>query len=293
MQLETLKVFCDVVETKSFSKAAVLNFISQSAVSQQMRALEEKYDHRLVERGKRNLAPTLAGQVLYEVAKDVLTRLDSMEQRLQRLSKSVTGEVHVATIYSVGMHGLHSYVTEFMKQYPSARVRMEYARANRVYEAVLGNVADIGIVAYPARRSGIEILPFTEDELVIVCHPKHPFAKQESVRTKQMEGQDFVGFERDIPTRRAIDRILREADTRVNMVMEFDNIDTIKQAVEIGGGISILPRVSVEQEADLGTLAVAEFAGVQHRRSLGLLIKRGRDIPTAMQRLLDVFTKAS
>jgi DNA-binding transcriptional LysR family regulator len=286
MHLETLKVFCDVVETKSFSKAAVLNFISQSAVSQQMRALEEKYDHKLIERGKRNLAPTLAGQILYEVAKDVLTRLDGMEQRLQKLSKSVVG-----TIYSVGMHELHEHLAEFMRQYPGARVRIEYSRVNRIYEAVLGNLADIGIVAYPARRSGIQILPFKSDELVMVCQPTHALARLKKVEIRQLEGQDFVSFERDIPTRRAVDRILRDQEVKVNIVMELDNVDTIKRAVEIGSGIAILPRMSVAPEVGLGTLVAIEFAGERHLRPLGILIKRGREIPTAMQRLLDVLTR--
>ena len=291
MQLETLKVFCDVVETKSFSKAAVLNFISQSAVSQQMRALEEKYDHKLIERGKRNLTPTLAGQILYEVSKDLLTRLQGMEQRLQKLSKNVVGEVRLATIYSVGMHELHEHLTEFMQQYPGARVRIEYSRANRIYEAVLGNMADIGIVAYPARRSGIQIVPFKSDELVVVCHPTHALARLKQVEIRQLEGQDFVSFERDIPTRRAVDRILRDQNVKVNIVMELDNIDTIKRAVEIGSGVAILPSQSVASEVALKSLVAVEFAGERHLRPLGLLIKRGREIPTAMQRLLDVLAR--
>ena len=288
MQLETLKVFCDVVETKSFSKAAVLNFVSQSAVSQQMRSLEEKYDQKLVERGKRNLSPTMAGQVLYEVAKDVLLRLEAMETRLQQLSKSVVGEVRVATIYSVGMHELHPYLTEFMRRYPGARVRMEYSRANRIYEAVVGNTADVGIVAYPARRSGIEILPFKQDELVLVCSPEHPFARYRKVEMTKLAGQPFIAFERDIPTRRAVDRILKSHKIKVKMVMEFDNVETIKRAIEINAGVSVLPNMTVSREVALGTLTTVRFAKESHFRPLGVLVKRGRDIPTVMKRFLDV-----
>lgn len=288
MQLETLKVFCDVVETKSFSKAAVLNFISQSAVSQQMRSLEEKYDHKLIERGKRNLSATLAGQILYEVAKDVLLRIDGMEQRLQQLSKSVIGEVRVATIYSVGMHELHPYLTEFMRRYPGAKIRMVYDRANRIYDAVVGNTADVGIVAYPARRSGLEILPFKNDELVLVCHPTHPFARLKKVDVRKLAGQPFVGFERDLPTRRAVDRILRSHRVKVKFGLELDNLETIKRAIEIDSGISILPSITVEREVDLGTLAAVRFAKQSYLRPLGILIKRGREIPTVMQRFLDV-----
>ncbi len=288
MQLETLKVFCDVVETKSFSKAAVLNFVSQSAVSQQMRSLEEKYDQKLVERGKRNLSPTMAGKVLYEVAKDVLLRLEAMETRLQQLSKSVVGEVRVATIYSVGMHELHPYLTEFMRRYPGARVRMEYSRANRIYEAVVGNAADVGIVAYPARRSGIEILPFKQDELVLVCSPEHPFARYRKVEMTKLAGQPFIAFERDIPTRRAVDRILKSHKIKVKMVMEFDNVETIKRAIEINAGVSVLPNMTVSREVALGTLTTVRFAKESHFRPLGVLVKRGRDIPTVMKRFLDV-----
>ncbi len=288
MQLETLKVFCDVVETKSFSKAAVLNFVSQSAVSQQMRSLEEKYDQKLVERGKRNLSPTMAGQVLYEVAKDVLLRLEAMETRLQQLSKSVVGEVRVATIYSVGMHELHPYLTEFMRRYPGARVRMEYSRANRIYEAVVGNTTDVGIVAYPARRSGIEILPFKQDELVLVCSPEHPLARYRKVEMAKLAGQPFIAFERDIPTRRAVDRILKSHKIKVKMVMEFDNVETIKRAIEINAGVSVLPNMTVSREVALGTVATVRFAKESHFRPLGVLVKRGRDIPTVMKRFLDV-----
>jgi DNA-binding transcriptional LysR family regulator len=288
MQLETLKVFCDVVETKSFSKAAVLNFVSQSAVSQQMRSLEEKYDQKLVERGKRNLSPTMAGRVLYEVAKDVLLRLEAMETRLQQLSKSVVGEVRVATIYSVGMHELHPYLTEFMRRYPGARVRMEYSRANRIYEAVVGNTTDVGIVAYPARRSGIEILPFKQDELVLVCSPEHPLARYRKVEMAKLAGQPFIAFERDIPTRRAVDRILKNHKIKVKMVMEFDNVETIKRAIEINAGVSVLPNMTVSREVALGTVATVRFAKESHFRPLGVLVKRGRDIPTVMKRFLDV-----
>jgi DNA-binding transcriptional LysR family regulator len=288
MQVESLKVFCDVVESQSFSKAAVLNFISQSAVSQQIRGLEEKFEQRLIERGKRNLGPTQAGQLLYEAAKDVLARLEGLEQRLQKISRSVSGTVRLATIYSVGLHEMHPYLTEFMRRYPGVRVRVEYDRSNRIYDAVAGNAVDIGIVAYPARRSGVDILPFKSDELVLVCPPEHPLAGFQRVDIRKLTGQAFIAFDRDIPTRRAIDRILRENGVHLNVTMEFDNIETIKRAIEIGAGVSILPRITVEREVTLGALCAVPFVKPSHARPLGILVKRGREVPTAMQRFLDV-----
>ncbi|MFH1145147.1 MAG: LysR family transcriptional regulator [Candidatus Eisenbacteria bacterium] len=288
MQIESLKVFCDVVESKSFSKAAVLNFVSQSAVSQQIRSLEERYEQKLVERGKRNLTPTPAGEILYEVARDVLTRLESMEHRLRELSDSVGGTVRVATIYSVGLHEFRPYLTEFMRRYPGVRVRVEYNRANRIYDDVVGNAVDVGIVAYPARRSGIEIHPFRSDELVLVCPPNHPFAGYRKIDLGKLTGQPFIAFDRDIPTRRAIDKILRENGVNVRVVMEFDNIETIKRAIEIDTGVSILPAMTVEREVAMKSLAAVHFSRGTYRRPLGLLLKKGREIPTAMQRFIEV-----
>lgn len=288
MQLESLKVFCDVVKSQSFSKAAVLNFVSQSAVSQQIRSLEEKYEHKLIERGKRNLAPTQAGQILYETAQEILGRLEEMERQLQDLSRRVLGTVRIATIYSVGLHELHAHVTEYMRRYPDVKVRIEYHRANRIYDQVVGNLTDIGIVAYPARRSGIRILPFREDELAVICPPTHPLARQRRTDLRSLIGQPFVTFERTLPTRRALDRILREAGVKVQLAMEIDNIETIKRAIEIGAGLSILPLAAVEREVSLGTLAAVRFARGAHMRPLGILVKRARQIPPAVGRFVEL-----
>jgi len=293
MQIESLKVFCDVVESKSFSKAAVLNFISQSAVSQQIRGLEERYEQKLIERGKRNLTPTPAGEILYEIARDVLARLEGMEHRLRELTRSVGGTVRVATIYSVGLHEFQPYLSEYMRRYPGVRVRVEYNRSNRIYDDVVGNAVDIGIVAYPARRSGIDIQPFRSDELVLVCPPGHPFTAYKKIEMRKLAGQPFIAFDRDIPTRRAIDKILRDNEVRVRIAMEFDNIETIKRAIEIDTGISILPSMTVQREVAMHSLALVHFARGSYQRPLGILVKRGRRIPTAMQRFIDILLERS
>jgi DNA-binding transcriptional LysR family regulator len=291
MQIESLKIFCDVIETQSFSRAASLNGISQSAVSQQIRGLEERYRRRLIERGKRNLAPTEAGRIFYEGAKEILDRFRIMENRLQILSQIVTGSLKVATVYSVGLHELPPYVKEFIKKYPSASIHIEYARVNRIYEALIANIVDIGIVAYPAARPGIEVLPFKTDEMVLITHPSHPLARRESVELKALAGENFVGFEKDIPTRRAIDRLLRAAHVSVRMVMEFDNVETIKRAVEIDAGISIVPRATVANEVKAGTLKAISLVGKGFRRPLGILVKKGRERSQVMERFIELLQR--
>jgi DNA-binding transcriptional LysR family regulator len=286
MQLETLKIFCDVIETQSFSKAASLNYISQSAVSQQIRGLEDKYDRRLIERGKRSLAPTQAGQILYQGSKDLLERFRLVENRLQVLSNAIAGPLRVAVIYTVGLHELPPFVKEFLRRYHSANIHIEYDRANRIYDSVAANAVDLGIVAYPVRRSGIDILPFREDQLVLIVHPEHPLAKHRRVEIRKLAGQRFVAFEKDIPTRRAVDRVLRRQGVAVDIVMEFDNVETIKRAVEINAGLAIVPALTVEAEVRNGTLLAIDFPRGAFLRQVGILVKKGKERTAVMEKFI-------
>ncbi len=288
MQIETLKIFCDVIETQSFSKAAMLNYISQSAVSQQIRGLEEKYDRKLIERGKRNLAPTQAGRILYDSAREILERYRMMENRIQVLSKTIAGSLRVATVYSVGLHELPPYMTEFLRRYPSANIHVEYSRANKIYDDLVSGTVDLGIVAYPVRRTGIEVILFREDQLVLICDPENPLAKQKRVELPKIARARFIAFERDIPTRRAIDRILRQRGVPVEIVMEFDNIETIKRAVEIGAGMSIVPSMTVQSEIQTGALVAIELAGGDFRRPLGVISKKGKEKTQVMEKFIEV-----
>lgn len=291
MQVETLKIFCDVIETQSFSKAAMLNYISQSAVSQQIRGLEEKYDRKLIERGKRNLAPTQAGKLLYEGAREILERFRMMENRIQVLSKTIAGSLRVATVYSVGLHELPPYLKEFLRRYPSANIHVEYSRANKIYDDLVSGTIDLGIVAYPVRRSGIEVVPFREDLLVLIVAADHPLAKSKKVEIQKIARSRFIGFERDIPTRRAIDRLLRQRGVPVEIVMEFDNIETIKRAVEIGAGVSIVPAMTVKAEVQNGSLVAIELAGGDLKRPLGILSKKGKEKTQVMERFIEVLSE--
>src|SRR5687767_17265 len=210
MQIESLKVFCDLAETESFTKAAQINSITQSAVSQQISSLERQFKSLLIERSKKRFRLTREGQVLYEYSKQILNTFDSMTNRLQEIKDIVSGTIRVATIYSIGLHDLPPYLKRFLKQYPTVNIHVEYRRSNEVYEHVLGNVDDLGLVAYPVKDAKLDILPLRKDKLVLICHPKHPLAKESNVSLKDLEGQKFISFEPDIPTRKAIDKAFKE-----------------------------------------------------------------------------------
>ncbi len=286
MQIESLKVFCDLAETESFTKAAQINGVTQSAVSQQISALERIFKSLLIERSKKRFRLTREGQVLYDYSKQIISTFESLHSKLQDLKDIISGTIRVTTIYSIGLHDLPPYVKKFMKVYPTVNVHVEYRRSNQVYEDVLGNVVDFGLVAYPVKDPKLEIVPLRKDPLVLICHPQHPFAKQKNVKLKSLIGQKFVGFEPDIPTRKALDKILREYGITVNNVMEFDNIETVKRAVEIDAGISIVPLGTIQQEIAKQTLASVPIEDGDFYRPLAAVYKKNKVLSPAMKQFL-------
>jgi DNA-binding transcriptional LysR family regulator len=198
----------------------------------------------------------------------------------------------VATIYSIGLHDLPPYLKKFLKAYPTVNVHVEYRRANQVYEDVMGNVVDLGLVAYPTRDNKLEIYPLRKDPLVLVCHPQHALAKQKRIKMKTLSGQKFIGFQPDIPTRKALDKILKENNVDVQHVMEFDNIETVKRAVEIDAGVAIVPQTTVVQEVAKQTLAQVELDDGDFFRPLAAIYKKNKVLSPAMKQFLSILKEA-
>ncbi len=288
MQIESLKVFCDLAETERFTKAATVNNVTQSAVSQQISSLERIFKSLLIERSKKKFRLTREGQVLYEYAKQIIGTYDALHSKLQEIKDIISGTIRLATIYSIGLHDLPPYLKKFLKAYPTVNVHVEYRRANQVYEDVLGNVVDLGLVAYPVKDNKLEIFPLRKDTLVLISHPQHALAKHKSIKMRNLAGHKFIGFQPDIPTRKALDKILKENNVEVQHVMEFDNIETVKRAVEIDAGVAIVPQSTVVQEVAKQTLAQISLDDGDFFRPLAAIYKKNKVLSPAMKQFLSI-----
>ena len=286
MQIETLKVFCDLVESRSFSQAAVRNFITQSAVSQQIRGLETRFETPLLVREGRTISPTPAGRILYDGARHIIERLGQIQLEMKSVGEQMAGSLRIATIYSVGIYEMSGVIKTFLKAYPKVNLHIEFSRANRVYEDCFAGSVDFGIVPYPKSRRGLDVVTLPSDRLILICPPDHPFARHRRVDLRKLNGQDFVAFEKDIPSRIAIDDIFKEHGVRVRVVMEFDNIETIKRSVEIGAGISVVPQLSVRREVQAGTLVELQFTRRNFLRPLGIIIKHSHALSPAAEKFI-------
>jgi DNA-binding transcriptional LysR family regulator len=290
MHIENFKIFSDLVESQSFSRAAKLNGVTQSAVSQQLRAMEKHFAVLIVDRSQKQFRLTREGQKLYDSAKEILHRYDKLISELQEMKKVVSGTIHISTIYSIGLHELPPFITRFLKEYPSVNVRVEYRRSNFVYEDILHNSVDLGLIAYPTKMRQVEVIPFLEDQLVLICNPNHSLAKKKSVKIDELSGEKFIGFDQDIPTRKATDAMFRDNKVDMEPIMEFDNIETVKRAVEINAGISIVPQATVNQEIKQGLLKAVPIKGCEVTRPLAIIHRKGRVLTPAMKKFISTLT---
>jgi DNA-binding transcriptional LysR family regulator len=282
MQLESLKLYCDVVRLHSFSRAADANYVSQSAASQAIQQIEDHLTVKLIDRTKRPFVVTPEGQTFYTACRQLLDGWEKAKADLGAVKAKVDGTVRVAAIYSTGLHDLSRHQQRFMSLYPEARVELELLHPHKVVEAVVADEADVGIMSYPPANRALTVVPLRQEPMAFVCHPSHPLARRRIVPPAQLNGEPFVAFDRELEIRRAIDRALRQHNVKVDIRMEFDNIETIKQAIMIRAGVSILPRHTVQMEANVRTLAVVPLGIANLVRPVGIIHRRQKPLtPTA------------
>lgn len=292
MHIEILRTFCALVELGSFSRTAEKRYITQSAVSQQLAQLESAYKCRLLDRKKRPFGLTKAGELFYNAAKEMLERLDKLRVDLDSLQKSAAKRINIAAIFSIGMHGLPPYIKKFMAKYPDIHVHIEYLSSREIHERLLRGTVDIGLVAVPKKDRNIKMYEFEDEPLVLVCSPEHPLGARPQIAIRQLWLEKFIAFEKGIPTRTLIDGLLEEHHVPVQKVMEFDNIETIKRAVEINAGVSILPQTAIQTELANGTLKAVLLLGEGFVRPTGIIVRKEKVLSRPARYLIDLLTKS-
>ncbi|MFH0921925.1 MAG: LysR family transcriptional regulator [Fibrobacterota bacterium] len=292
MHVGSLQVFCDTVKRQSFSAAAKKNGMTQSGASQAVHGLEARLGASLIDRSHRPWKLTPEGRAFYDGIREVLDRYSELENRVKNFHGQIDSIVRVGSIYSVGLRHMKTYIQCFSELYPSERVHIEYLHPDRVYECVQSEEVDLGIVSFPqTSRGGLTVIPWRQEPMVVACHPDHRFARKGSVAPAQLSGENFVGFDRGLAIRREVDRFLKRHEAAVEVVLEFDNIESIKRAVEIASGIAILPCPSLDSEVQMKTLCVVPFTTREFVRPLGILHRRGKTFSTATRHFLDFLQK--
>ena len=289
----SLKLFRDIAQTRSFSRAAATNGLSQSAVSQQVQELEKALGVTLLDRSRRPLLVTPAGQLYADFCRDVLRRRVELEEALKVLKHETSGPVRVASIYSVGLSEMVELERQFGARQPEAHLQVEYLQPAKVYAAVLGDQADLGLVSYPHPTREIKVIPWRQEEMVLATAPDHPLAKKAAsihapIPIADLNGVDFVGFDAELPIRGAVDRFLKEKGVEVNVSVHFDNIEMIKEAVAHRVGVSIMPHRVMREDIRQKRLAAIRLAGASLYRPLGIIHRKKKRFQPVAQAFLDL-----
>ena len=289
MSYESLKLFRDIVQTRSFSRGAGMNEVSQSAASQHVQELERELGTSLLDRSSRPLVVTAAGQLYSEFCRDVLRRKEEFEVALERMKQEVEGTVRVAAIYSVGLSEMVQIEKEFARRQPDSRLEVEYLRPEKVYSAVLTDQSDLGLVSYPEPSREITVIPWREEKMVVAVSPSHPLVgRGNRITPSDLNGIEFIGFDEDLPIRREVDRFLRDQGIEVNVTMHFDNLQMIKEAVAHHVGVSIMPERIMREEIQLGRLVAIPLAAPKLYRPLGIIHRKKKRFHRVAQAFLDL-----
>ena len=292
MGVSHFKVIRDIAQTSSVSRAAEMNGISQSAASQLVRQLEKQLRVELLDRTKRPLQLTAAGKVYASASRDIVRRYGEMESQLEALRKELAGTVRVASIYSTGLYQMARMKERFEERHAQANIHLDYMRPDKVYQAVGEDRADLGLVSYPNPGKNLKAIPWRSERMVLVCHPAHRLARKRSLKPADLEGEEFVSFDPDLSIRKVLDRFFRDQGVHRKVVLEFDNIQMIKEALTIGSGISILPERTVRQEAIEGRLVTLPVEAEGLVRPVGIIHRRGKKFSPAAAQFLDFLREA-
>jgi len=285
---DNFKLFRDIAQNKSISRGATLNEISQSAASQYIQEMERRLGVTLLDRTTRPLNLTPAGKLFYDLCRDALRREEQFQVQLENLKGLVEGTVRVASIYSIGLSEMTRLQEEFAARFPNAPLHVDYLRPDKVYEAVLTDQADLGLVSYPVGTKDLAVIPWREEEMTVAAPPSHPLAQKAVLVLADLEGQDFISFDEDLSIRHELDRFFRSQGIEIRIAMQFDNIQMIKEAVALGSGISILPARTMQAEIAQGRLVSIPLHAPELVRPVGIVHRKRKRFSHAVQSFLEL-----
>jgi len=288
VHLANLRLIRDVAHCRNVSKAARLNEISQSAASQALQEIERDLGVELFDRGTRPLTVTPAGKVYLDYCRDVLRRHEELEASLGQLKQQLDGTARIAAIYSVGLSEMSDIEERFSQRFPNAELQVSYLRPERVWEAVAKDQADLGLMSYAESSREVVALPWRDEEMVVAVSPDHPLAIKSSVRAAALNGEQFIGFDEDLPIQGRIFRFLQKHKVNVHTILRFDNIEMVKEAVAHGAGVSIMPKRVMREDLEQGRMAALQLEPPELYRPVRIVHRRRKVFNEVTRGLLEL-----
>jgi len=272
-----LKVFCAVAETKSFSQASKLMFLTQPAISLQIRALEEQLGTKLFTRSNKAVTLTETGTILYRHAQKILAAYAAIEKELNEATGLVKGKLLIGASTTLATYYLPNIIVEFKKSYPDILIDFERGNTQNIVDSLLKAKIDLGLVEGEVKDHRIEVEKLESDELLLVVNASHPWAERQDISIQEIIGQPFIMREEGSGTRQIIESALEGAGVNLgdlNIVMYLGSTEAIKTAVENALGISIISGWAVQKEVRFGVLRPLWFQDIRFKRDFSLVYQK-------------------
>jgi DNA-binding transcriptional LysR family regulator len=285
MNLHHLRLFAAVVEEGGFTKAARVLRLSQPAISKSLNELERQLHVSLLERGARDVNLTEAGRALYGRARELFGVERIAEKELRELRGLKRGTLRVAASTTVATYMLPPVLGRFHMRHPSVRIRATSANTRSVLRFLLESRTDVALVEGPISHEGVDVIPWREDELVVIANPGHPLTQQSNVGAEDLMRETVLVREPGSGTREVAERALALHGLRLRRTMRLGGTEAIKQGVAAGLGIAIVSRAAAADQITLGRIVVVPVRGLQIRRELTQLRLRHRSDSMAAREL--------
>jgi DNA-binding transcriptional LysR family regulator len=279
MDIHALELFCRIVESGSFSKAADAAYLTQPTVSGHIKKLEGEVGVRLLDRLGHRATPTKAGDLLYRYAKRILDLRQEAQQALDEFKGGLKGELMLGASSIPGGYLLPPLIGRFRAQYPDISVVLKVSDSKEIIEAVIDGEYEVGAVGAQFDDGRLEYQKFAEDEMVLVVPPTHPWASRSSVKANELPTQPFLIRERGSGTRKIMEQALDQHNLSMGafrVIGEMGSNEAIRQAVKTGGGIALISRLAVASDIRHHELNAIPVAGLKLTRVFYLITHRHR-----------------
>ncbi len=275
MDLYQLRSFCEIVREQSFTRAADKLFLTQPAISLQIKALENELDEILLERNRRQLRLTPAGEILFVHAKVMLSQLEQARDDIAALKQVLRGRLAIGTSDTNCTYILPSLLAEFHTRYPAVELDIRNRMSPEVSNLVLNDEVDFGLATLPVKHRDLVSKSLFERRDVLICPPDHALGKRRRIGLKQLAEYPFLVLERGSTSRQLLDEVFQREGLALQVEMSLGGIEIIKRYVEIGLGIALVPEVAVEAEVAAGKVRAIQVNGLA-KRQIGLIEHRQR-----------------
>jgi DNA-binding transcriptional LysR family regulator len=288
IQIRNLKVFCDVVARHSFSKAAEDNGMTQSGASQAVQQLEDFLQVQLLDRSKRPFVLTSEGEVFYSGCCKLVRQFENLAEEVRSLGQEISGRATVAAIYSVGLSYLPELQKELKQRFPKTEVRFQFCHPDEVYRAVEQGSVDFGLVSYPQHSKTISATHWRDEPMVLVAPAGHHLTTRQRVTPEDLGLEALIAFAPNLRIRHEIDRYLRSIGITMPIAAEFDNVDSVKHALELNNAVAFLPRPAIVEELESGTLVALTCDWLTLQRPLGVIQRRDTSLGRTARALYEL-----